>query len=152
MRILLVTNDFPPRVGGIQNYLWNIYARLAPDDLVVLAPAHPGDVAFDRAQAFEIVRWPGRVYWPTGALTRRVREVAAARDVDAVAFGAVLPMNLMAGRIGRPAIVHTNTLKSHLLAVIPAAIARVPLSPDITVGVNTSATNPRPVCREKFVG
>lgn len=108
MRILLVSNDFPPRVGGIQNYLWNIYARLAPDDVVVLAPAHPGDVSFDRAQRFEIARWPGRVYWPTGALTRRVKEIVSARDVDVVAFGAVLPMNLIAARVGRPAIVHTH--------------------------------------------
>ncbi len=107
-RILLVTNDFPPRVGGIQNYLWNIYSRLAPDDMVVLAAAHPGDVAFDRAQPFEIARWPGRVYWPTSALTKRVREIATSRDVDAVAFGAVLPMDLIAGRTGRPAVVHTH--------------------------------------------
>ena len=108
MRVLLVTNDFPPRVGGIQNYLWNIYARLAPDDVVVLAPAHPSDVAFDRSQPFEVVRWPGRIYWPTRPLGRRVREIAAARDVDAVAFGAVLPMNIIASRIGLPAIVHTH--------------------------------------------
>jgi phosphatidylinositol alpha-1,6-mannosyltransferase len=107
-RVLLVTNDFPPRVGGIQNYLWNIYSRLAPEDLVVLAPAHPGDVAFDRAQSFEIARWPGRVYWPTPALARRVREIATARDVDAVAFGAVLPMNLIAAGTGRPSVIHTH--------------------------------------------
>ena len=108
MRILLVTNDFPPRVGGIQNYLWNIYSRLAPDEVVVLAPAHPGDVAYDAAQPFEVARWPGRVYWPTPALTKRVREFARSRSVDAVAFGAMLPMNLIAGRIEQPVVVHTH--------------------------------------------
>jgi phosphatidyl-myo-inositol dimannoside synthase len=55
MRILLVTNDFPPRLGGIQSYLWNLYSRLDPGDVVVLAPAHPGDVAFDARQPFEVV-------------------------------------------------------------------------------------------------
>lgn len=108
MRILLVTNDFPPRVGGIQNYLWNIYSRIDPNDVVVLAPSHPGDVAWDRAQPFEVVRWPGRVYWPTTALTRRVREIASSRSVDAVAFGAMLPMNLIGSRVDRPVIVHTH--------------------------------------------
>jgi phosphatidylinositol alpha-1,6-mannosyltransferase len=106
VKILLVTNDFPPRVGGIQSYLWNIYSRLDLDDVVVLAPAHPGDVAFDARQPFEVVRWPGRIYWPTAALGRRVREVAASRNVDAVAFGAGLPMNLI--RVDVPVIVHTH--------------------------------------------
>jgi phosphatidyl-myo-inositol dimannoside synthase len=108
VRILLVTNDFPPRVGGIQNYLWNIYSRLDPSDVVVMAPAHPGDVAWDRAQSFEVVRWPGRVYWPTPALSRRVREIAASRSVDAVAFGAMLPMNLTGSKLDQPMIVHTH--------------------------------------------
>jgi phosphatidylinositol alpha-1,6-mannosyltransferase len=108
LRILLVTNDFPPRVGGIQSYLWNLYSRLNPDDVVVLAPAHPGDVSFDRAQRFEVLRWPGRIYWSTPALARRVREIAAARNVDAVAFGAVLPMNLIGHKVGKPVILHTH--------------------------------------------
>ena len=132
MRVLLVTNDFPPRVGGIQNYLWNIYSRLAPDDLVVLAPAHPGDVAFDRAQRFEIARWPGRVYWPTGALSKRVKEIAAARDVEAVAFGAVLPMNLIAARTGRPIIVHTHGFE--------VAWARVPALLQMLRRIGTNAS------------
>lgn len=106
MRILLVTNDFPPRVGGIQNYLWNIYSRLPADNVAVLAPAFPGDVAYDRTQPFAIHRWPGRVYWPTPALSRRVRDLAREHRADAVAFGAVLPMNTIDA--GVPSIVHTH--------------------------------------------
>jgi phosphatidylinositol alpha-1,6-mannosyltransferase len=108
VKILLVTNDFPPRVGGIQNYLWNIYSRLDPNDVVVLAPAHPGDRNWDQAQPFEVVRWPGRVYWPTSSLKRRVTELVRSRSVDAVAFGAMLPMNLLGAKIDRPVIVHTH--------------------------------------------
>ena len=118
MRILLVTNDFPPRVGGIQNYLWNIYSRLDPKDVVVMAPSHPGDAAWDRAQPFEVVRWPGEyqleggwikgIYWSTFELRLRVREIVRTRRIDAVAFGAMLPMNLMGARLDRPIIVHTH--------------------------------------------
>ena len=36
MRHLLVTNDFPPKVGGIQNYLWDLWSRLDPSSFVVL--------------------------------------------------------------------------------------------------------------------
>ena len=106
MRLLLVTNDFPPRVGGIQNYLWNIYSRLPAGDVAVLAPAYPGDVAHDRAQPFAVHRWPGRVYWPTPALAKRVRDLAKEHRADAVAFGAVLPMNAIDA--GIPTIVHTH--------------------------------------------
>ncbi|MGH2794083.1 MAG: glycosyltransferase family 4 protein [Actinomycetota bacterium] len=106
MRVLLVTNDFPPRVGGIQNYLWNIYSRFDPSDVAVLAPAFPGDVAYDRSQPFAIHRWPGRVYWPTPALKRRIRELAKDHRADAVAFGAVLPMNAIDP--GVPTIIHTH--------------------------------------------
>jgi phosphatidylinositol alpha-1,6-mannosyltransferase len=108
VRVLVVTNDFPPRVGGIQTYLHELYARLDPSSVVVLAPAQPGDAAFDRAQPFEVVRWPGRIYWPTPELARRVRDLAWARRVDALAFGAVLPMNLVAEGLDLPLVVHTH--------------------------------------------
>ena len=105
MRVLLVTNDFPPRVGGIQNYLWNIYRALGVE-VRVLAPSFPGDIAFDRTAAVEVVRWPRALAWPTPALERKIREQS--RDADVVAFGAVLPMNLIGPRLDRPVVVHTH--------------------------------------------
>jgi len=105
MRVLLVTNDFPPRVGGIQSYLWNIYRGLGAD-VRVLAPAFAGDAAFDRASGVEVVRWPRAVAWPAPALEKQIHELS--RDADVVAFGAVLPMNLLAARVDRPVVVHTH--------------------------------------------
>ena len=40
-RTLLVTNDFPPVVGGIQSYLDDYTQRLPPADLTVLASTPP---------------------------------------------------------------------------------------------------------------
>src|ERR1043165_529877 len=108
MRVLLVTNDFPPRVGGIQNYLWNIYSRFDPDDVVVLAPSDPNATRYDRSQKFEVVRAPGSVYWPTRRVKRLAKQIVAARSIDAVAFGAVLPMNLIGSSLGVPVVVHTH--------------------------------------------
>jgi phosphatidylinositol alpha-1,6-mannosyltransferase len=108
MKILLVTNDFPPRVGGIQSYLWNIYRRL-PDQGVevrVLAPAFAGDAAFDARAPMEIVRSPRALAWPTRSLARRVQDLS--RDADVVAFGAVLPMNLIAPGLDKPVVLHTH--------------------------------------------
>ncbi|MBI4729238.1 MAG: glycosyltransferase family 4 protein [Acidobacteria bacterium] len=108
MRVLLVTNDFPPRVGGIQSYLWSIYRGLARSgvEVSVLAPAHPGAEAFDAAAEIEILRWPGSVYWPTPRLEQRVRRLA--RRAGVVAFGAVLPMSLIGAKVEAPVVVHTH--------------------------------------------
>ncbi|HEV2686426.1 MAG TPA: glycosyltransferase family 4 protein, partial [Actinomycetota bacterium] len=105
MRVLLVTNDFPPRVGGIQNYLWNIYRGLGVD-VRVLAPGFRGDAAFDRESGVDVVRWPRAVAWPSRALDKKIKELS--RDADVVAFGAVLPMNLLATCVDKPVVVHTH--------------------------------------------
>ena len=50
MTSLLVTNDFPPKVGGIQSYLWELWRRLPPDEATVLTTPHEGATAFDAAR------------------------------------------------------------------------------------------------------
>ena len=57
-RHLLVTNDFPPKVGGIQNYLWELWRRLPADDVVVHTTPYEGADAFDAAQPFAVTRSP----------------------------------------------------------------------------------------------
>nr|MBA2751588.1 glycosyltransferase family 1 protein [Actinomycetota bacterium] len=47
MRHLLVTNDFPPKVGGIQSYLWELWRRLPSDQVTVLTTPYEGSAAFD---------------------------------------------------------------------------------------------------------
>jgi len=57
-RTLLVTNDFPPRTGGIQRYLLELTTRLPDGELVVYAPAWPGAAAFDARLPFPVYRHP----------------------------------------------------------------------------------------------
>ncbi len=108
MRLLLVTNDFPPRFGGIQTYLHNLYAHLKSCEVTVLAPAQPGDSAFDSRQPFEVIRHDGSVWGPAPALRRRVHSLVRSRRADAIAFGAMLPMNLIASGFDVPVVVHTH--------------------------------------------
>ena len=85
MTHLLVTNDFPPKVGGIQAYLWELWRRMDPSTFAVLtASSHPGAAAFDAEQkglGFRIERVPAAVLVPTPATVRRIR--ALAHDVGA---------------------------------------------------------------------
>ncbi|WAL67279.1 glycosyltransferase family 4 protein [Amycolatopsis cynarae] len=99
-RTLLVTNDFPPRPGGIQNYLDALARRLPPDDLVVYAPSWHGSSGshpeFDAAAPFEIVRHPTSLMLPTPDVLRRARELLRSRDCESVWFGAAAPLALLA--------------------------------------------------------
>ena len=47
MKHLLVTNDFPPKLGGIQSYLWELWRRLPPESFTVLTTPYEGADAFD---------------------------------------------------------------------------------------------------------
>ncbi|TVT15839.1 glycosyltransferase family 4 protein [Amycolatopsis rhizosphaerae] len=99
-RTLLVTNDFPPRPGGIQNYLDALARRLPPDDLVVYAPSWHGSSGshpeFDAAAPFEVVRHPTSLMLPTPDVLRRARELLRSRDCESVWFGAAAPLALLA--------------------------------------------------------
>jgi phosphatidylinositol alpha-1,6-mannosyltransferase len=106
-RHLLVTNDFPPKLGGIQNYLWDLWSRLDPASFVVLtASSDPSAAAFDAAQAergIRIVRVPGPIlFFPTVGARNAVRRCVADHAIDLVLFDPALPLGLLGPRIGVP--------------------------------------------------
>jgi len=76
MKHLLVTNDFPPKLGGIQTYLWELWRRLPPEETTVLTTPHEGAEAWDRAQPFRVVRSRQRVLLPTPAVRAQVDALA----------------------------------------------------------------------------
>ncbi|HEY3259384.1 MAG TPA: glycosyltransferase family 4 protein [Pseudonocardiaceae bacterium] len=92
---LLLTNDFPPRPGGIQAYLHALASRLPADELVVYAPAWRGAAEWDAQQPFEVVRHPGTLMLPVPGVLRRGREIAASRGCRTVWFGAAAPLALL---------------------------------------------------------
>jgi phosphatidylinositol alpha-1,6-mannosyltransferase len=100
VRTLVLTNDFPPRPGGIQAYVHALASRLPTDEVVVYAPAWKGAPAFDAAQPFPVVRHPTSLVLPTPDVLRRVRQVAAAEGCDRVWYGAAAPLALLTRRLG----------------------------------------------------
>ena len=100
MRTLVVTNDFPPRAGGIQAFVHSLASRLPSEEVVVYAPAWKRAAAFDAAQGFPVVRHPTSLMLPTRDVLRRAREIAAAEGCDRVWFGAAAPLGLLAKPLG----------------------------------------------------
>jgi phosphatidyl-myo-inositol dimannoside synthase len=103
-RVLLVTNDFPPRPGGIQSYLGEFVGRLVDagsHSVTVYAPQWKGADAFDaaaRAAGYCVVRHPGTLMLPGPAVDARMRRLIADHGIDTVWFGAAAPLALLAQR------------------------------------------------------
>jgi phosphatidylinositol alpha-1,6-mannosyltransferase len=94
-RTLIVTNDFPPRRGGIQSFIHELALRLDPGQLTVYAPKWDGDAAFDAAQPFEVVRHPTSLMIGGPGVRRRAAELARSRKAEVVIFGASAPLGLI---------------------------------------------------------
>jgi phosphatidylinositol alpha-1,6-mannosyltransferase len=94
-KTLVVTNDFPPRPGGIQAFVHNLAIRLPPDSVVVYAPAWRGAAEFDAAQPFPVVRHPTSLMLPEPRVLRRARDIATAEGCDSVLYGAAAPLGLL---------------------------------------------------------
>jgi phosphatidylinositol alpha-1,6-mannosyltransferase len=100
-RILLVTNDFPPRRGGIQSYLEQFVNRLAATgehQLTVYAPQWQGAESYDLAAPFRVIRHPGTLMLPEPGVDRRMRRLIREHDIETVWFGAAAPLALLASR------------------------------------------------------
>jgi phosphatidylinositol alpha-1,6-mannosyltransferase len=101
-RVLLVTNDFPPRRGGIQSYLVDLVTRLAAageHTLTVYAPQWKDADAFDAGTpGYRVVRHPGTLMLPVPTVDGRMRRLIAEHGIDTVWFGAAAPLALLAGR------------------------------------------------------
>ncbi|MEQ4302120.1 glycosyltransferase family 4 protein [Plantactinospora sp. B6F1] len=100
-RTLLVTNDFPPRPGGIQSFVHGLAVRQPAGSVVVYASTWRGADKFDADQPFEVVREPTGVLLPTRRVARRAAELARAYDCDTVWFGAAAPLGLLAAGLRR---------------------------------------------------
>jgi phosphatidylinositol alpha-1,6-mannosyltransferase len=96
---LLVTNDFPPKMGGIQSYLYELWRRLPPAETHVLTTPYPSASAWDDAQAFTVERVRQRVLLPTSELARRVDSLARDRKADVVFLDPTLPLGLVGPRL-----------------------------------------------------
>ena len=119
MRLLVVTNDYPPKPGGIQQYLGNVL-RVLPDEVRVLAPAD------GPAEDEERVRRSERAFmWPTRATKQWILSEARAFEPDLILFGAPHPLAFL-GRalrdeLGVPYAVLCHGAEVTLPAAFPVA-------------------------------
>ena len=102
MTHLLVTNDFPPKIGGIQTLLWELWRRHDPDDFAVLTTPHEGSAAWDAQQPFRIERTAEPVLLPHPGLVRRIDALAADIGARTVVLDPALPLGLVGPHLALP--------------------------------------------------
>ncbi len=112
-RTLLITNDFPPRAGGIQQFVHHLATRQPKGSLVVYSSTSPGAAEFDAAQPFEVVRDRTTMLLPTPRVARRAAEIARAHRCDRVWFGAAAPLGLLADGLRRRAGINRAVALTH---------------------------------------
>ncbi|MEI7887804.1 MAG: glycosyltransferase family 4 protein [Actinomycetes bacterium] len=140
MRVLVVTNDLPPRLGGIQNYVDQLCRGMvaAGDEVTVYASAFQGDALWDEAAPFQVIRDRSSVLLPTPRVLRHTLRLIEHSRAEVVIFGAAFPLGLMGPRIrkktGRPYIAFTHGLEvsavrapggAHLLRTIGRSAAAI---------------------------
>ncbi|MCY3786396.1 MAG: glycosyltransferase family 4 protein [bacterium] len=122
-RHLLVTNDYPPKLGGIQNYLWELWRRLSPDRFCVLTRPHPGSDAFDAGEAYPIVRSRARFLLPVPSVLAEVRGLLARSGAELVVFDPAVPVGALGPRLGVPYGVVLHGAEVTVPARLPVAAA-----------------------------
>ena len=122
-RTLVVTNDFPPRVGGIQRTLESLCRALPSAKVSVIAPSCEGSDAFDDLAGFDVVRERRRFVWPTPSFADRVEAEVARTGAEVILFGDAFPLAVLGPRLasrGTPSIVLAHGF-DYWLSTMPVA-------------------------------
>ena len=152
-RVLLVTNDFPPRRGGIQSYLENLVNELVAGGahtLTVYAPKWKGAAEFDAAAnttGYDVVRHPTTLMVPEPSVALRMRRLIARDDIDTVWFGAAAPLALLSGLArdaGAARVIastHGHEVGWSMLPVARTALRRIGNDTDVVTFISQYTRN-----------
>jgi phosphatidylinositol alpha-1,6-mannosyltransferase len=121
MKHLLVTNDFPPKVGGIQNFLWELWRRLDPSSFAVLTSPHADAAEFDARQAFRIERTREPVLLPHPIMVRRIERLARDFGAEHVLIDPALPLGLVGRSLSLPYSVLVHGAEISVPGRLPAS-------------------------------
>jgi phosphatidylinositol alpha-1,6-mannosyltransferase len=105
-RTLVVTNDFPPRQGGIQTFVAALLARRPPESIVVLASRAPGWEEYDATLPYPVVRHPTGMLLPTRGVAGAATDLARRHGCDSALFGAAAPLGLIAPALRSAGVSH----------------------------------------------
>jgi phosphatidyl-myo-inositol dimannoside synthase len=140
MSHLLVTNDFPPKIGGIQSYLWELWRRLPAERVTVLTPRYedtPAQQQFDAAAPFRIIRWKHPVLLPTPSVRAQIIRVAREIGAKHIVLDPAVPLGALGPSLRKAGFTYSVVLHGAEVT-IPG---RLPISKQILRGVLRNAAH-----------
>jgi len=102
MKHLLVTNDYPPKIGGIQSLLWEWWRRLPADSFAVLTSPYAGTEEFDAGEPYRIERTREPVLLPHPFMVRQINDLAKDVGADLVVVDPAVPLGLVGPSLDVP--------------------------------------------------
>ena len=98
--ILLVTNDFGPRAGGIETFIIGLLERMPKGEVIVYTSGQSGSESFDKrwleSYGVRVIRDSSKILLPSPRVIRAVRKVIKQSKVEKIWFGAAAPLALSA--------------------------------------------------------
>ena len=143
-RHLLVTNDFPPKVGGIQNYLWELWRRLPADRFCVLTRPHPQAAAFDAGEDYPIVRSAVPFLLPVPKVLAEIRGLLDSTGAELVVFDPAVPVGALGPRLDVPYGVVLHGAEVTVPARLPVAatvLRRTLAGADVVISASRYASS-----------
>lgn len=107
-KILVITNDFGPRTGGIETFVMGLLERIV-DHKVVVFTSQQGDTSEYDQQWFkkfgvQVIRDRSKILLPSLRVAKRAKEIAQMHNIEVVVFGAAAPLALMAPKLRKAGI------------------------------------------------
>jgi phosphatidylinositol alpha-1,6-mannosyltransferase len=96
---LIITNDFPPRIGGIESFVSEV-CTLLDHDVLVYASGSAGAAASDLDRPYRVVR-DGPLLVPSPRVAARAVALLRTSGATRVIFGAAAPLGLLAPSLRR---------------------------------------------------
>ena len=98
-KILLVTNDFGPRAGGIETFVIGLLERIKGHEVTVFTSQQDDTSVYDQKWldkfGVRVIRDQSKILLPSWRVTRAAKKIVAAKNIDVVVFGAAAPLALM---------------------------------------------------------
>jgi phosphatidylinositol alpha-1,6-mannosyltransferase len=102
---LLITNFFPPEIGGIENYYYHFCRLLPPEEISVLTKIRWQSEAFDERQNYHITRtnfFAGKIPPRWRLLGKTIKKIVQSESIDQLLFGHFHPYCLLARQTKLP--------------------------------------------------
>ena len=98
-KILLVTNDFGPRAGGIETFVIGLLERIKGHEVTVFTSQQGDTSVYDQQWidkfGVRVIRDQSKILLPSWRVTRAAQKIVAAKNINVVVFGAAAPLALM---------------------------------------------------------